>query len=231
MPLRRPLARVDVPPTLSGVDVTFEVEGSSYRVPEQQAAILAENLRVLARSELTAGPPSTERLGPDDDWRDAAIGLANSIEQALVEQESCVLVLERRAADAAYCVLRLMVGIDANGATGLRDALGAPLAPVRRRRVLSGPGPQQLSRPELLELLAILFVLAILTVIAGVEWTGDWYLLAPAIAALLGLRVATTRAAGRLAWSFASVLWWAILLVPAAVLSVLIALLLRALVS
>jgi hypothetical protein len=48
---------------------------------------------------------------------------------------------------------------------------------------------------------------------------------APVIAALLGVRVATTRASGRFAWSAASVLWWAIFLVPAALLVTLILLL------
>ena len=50
-------------------------------------------------------------------------------------------------------------------------------------------------------------------------------MLAPVIAALIGLRVATTRASGRFAWSIASVLWFAALLLPAAVLVTLVALL------
>jgi hypothetical protein len=77
----------------------------------------------------------------------------------------------------------------------------------------------------MLELLVILFVLAVLTVVAGVEWTGTWYILAPVIAGLVGLRVATTVATGRFAWTFASVLWFVVLLVPAAVLVTLLGLL------
>ena len=50
-------------------------------------------------------------------------------------------------------------------------------------------------------------------------------MLAPVIAALIGLRVATTRTSGRFAWSVASVVWFAILLVPAAVLVTLVGLL------
>jgi hypothetical protein len=46
------------------------------------------------------------------------------------------------------------------------------------------------------------------------------------IAALVGLRVATTLATGgRLAWTFASVLWFAVFFVPAAVLVTLFGLL------
>ncbi len=64
-----------------------------------------------------------------------------------------------------------------------------------------------------------------MTIIAGIAWTGTWYVLAPVIAALLGLRVATTRASGRIAWSIASVFWFYVLLAPAAVLVALVALL------
>jgi hypothetical protein len=118
-----------------------------------------------------------------------------------------------------------MAGMDSNGGAGLRDALGTPVE-SSWGLVRIGERPlRHLSRPELMELLIILFVLAVLTVFAGFAWTGTWWVLAPFIAALLGVRVATTRASGRFAWSVASVLWWAIFLVPAAVLVTLILLL------
>ena len=55
------------------------------------------------------------------------------------------LHLEGPAADAVYCVLRLMVGLDTNGAAGLRDALGTPVPEPRearsapRRRAAAAP--------------------------------------------------------------------------------------------
>jgi hypothetical protein len=205
------------------VEVTFVVGGRRYELGEKQATILAENLRVLSKSEFV--PSSEPALLATDDWRPAAETLADSIEAALVAHDERPLRLEGGAADATYCVLRLMAGDDRNGGAGLRDALGAPV----EQRVTAGSLVTQplahLSRPELVELLVILFILAVLTIVAGIAWTGTWWVLAPMIAALLGLRVATTRATGRFAWSVASVIWWGILLLPAAVLVTLVALL------
>jgi hypothetical protein len=211
------------------MDVTFEVAGKTYVVAEPQATILAENLRILSKSEFAGVSDQAVRLGPDDDWRVGAERLADSIEVALVDGSVGPLTLEGMSADATYVVLRLMVGIDTDGAAGLRDALGVPVPPKDTR--LLGAAPAQLSRPEMVELLAILFVLAVLTVVAGIAWTASWYFLAPVIAALLGLRVATTRATGRFAWSMASVAWFGVLLVPAAVVVSLLALLVLAIVK
>ena len=195
---------------------------------EAQATILAENLRVLAKSQLDAslgvrgGAGEGQRLAAEE-----AQELADTIESALVVgKQHPTLHLEGGAADATYCVLRLMVGADTNGAAGLRDALGAPVEPSARSRLLGPSEPlRHLSRPELVELLTILFVLAVVTIIAGFAWTDTWWVLAPVIAALIGLRVATTRASGRFAWSIASVFWFFVFLAPAAVLVTLVALL------
>jgi hypothetical protein len=210
------------------VDVTFEVEGKRYELAERQATILAENLRVLSKSDFT--PAADSALLTAEDWRPAAQELADSIEAALVDGRRDPLELQGGGADATYCVLRLMAGIDRNGGAGLRDALGSPVEqpPAASRSAVQGP--RHLSRPELVELLVILFVLAVLTVVAGIAWTGTWWVLAPVVAALIGLRVATTRATGRFAWSVASVLWWAIFLAPAAVLVTLVALLIVAII-
>ena len=130
-----------------------------------------------------------------------AQSLADSIESALVADRSEPLHLEGGAADATYCVLRLMVGLDNEGAAaaGLRDALGTPVpTEPAPRPPRTGATLRQLSRPEMVELLIILFVLAVLTVVLGIAWTGTWWVLAPVIAALIGLRVATTRTSGAL---------------------------------
>jgi hypothetical protein len=214
------------------VDLTFEVGGSKYVMAEPQATILAENLRVLSKSQLSPASDSAVLLANDDDWRPAAQALAESIEEALVNRNPAPLHLEGGAADATYCVLRLMVGVDTNGGKGLRDALGTPVHPSVRSRLIPGSEPlRHLSRPELVELLIILFVLAVVTVVAGIAWTSTWWVLAPVIAALLGLRVATTRASGRFAWSVASVLWFIVLLAPAAVLVALVGLLVLSIVN
>jgi hypothetical protein len=209
------------------VGVAFEVGGARYELSERQATILAENLRVLSKSELAPASGQAAVLTAED-WRPAAQELADSIEAALVDGDETPLTLEGGAADATYCVLRLMAGMDTNGGAGLRDALGSPVDSTRRVVRIGARPLRHLSRPELTELLVILFVLAVLTVFAGFAWTSTWWVLAPVIAALLGLRVATTRASGRFAWSVASVLWWAIFLLPAAVLVTLVLLLLLA---
>jgi len=208
--------------------VTFEVAGRKYEIADPQATILAENLRVLSQAELRGPSEPTVRLKPDDGWREGAQSLADSIESALVTDRSHPLHLDGDAADATYCVLRLMVGLDNEGAAaaGLRDALGTPV-PVEPapRPPRTGAKLPQLSRPELVELLVILFILAVLTIVLGIAWTGTWWVLAPVIAALLGLRVATTRTHGRFAWTVASVIWFGVLLVPAAVVVTLVGLL------
>jgi hypothetical protein len=217
------------------VDVTFEVGGKPYVVPERQATILAENLRILAKSELPASEPAL-LLGPDEEWRESASELADSIEETLVQSLLAPLRLEGASAEATYCVLRLMVGLDSGSAAGLRDALGSPVAGRQGRARTLGrriaPDPaRHLTRAEMIELLVILFVLAVVTVVAGIAWTSTWYVLTPVIAALVGLRVATTLATGRFAWSVASVLWWAVFLIPAMVLVVLGGLLILAIIS
>ncbi len=212
------------------MSVSFDVRGETYSVPEPQAAILAENLRILAGSELSELTPPAAELGLHDDWRSGSLELANSIEHALVVDTPGSLELAGGGAAAAYCVLRLMVGMDSSAAAGLRDALGSPVAAAAAPSAAAPAGrARQLTRNELVELLLVLFVLAFLTVIAGTAWTGIWYVLAPVIAGLLGLRIATTRASGRLAWSVATIVWWGVLLVPAAVLAVLVGLLVAAL--
>jgi hypothetical protein len=221
------------------VDVGFEVAGRVFVVPEQQATILAENLRILAKSPLEDDSQTAKLLEDDEDWREGAEELADSIEFALVEPDAGPLPLAGLSAHATHCVLRLMVGLDGAGADGLRNALGVPVAapaaeaePRKRPRSRHprrlphrGLDPaRHLTRAELLELFAILFVLAVLTIVAGTAWTETWWVLAPVIAALLGFRVASTRAAGgRFAWSLVSVVWWGVLLVPAAVLVTLVA--------
>ena len=140
-------------------------------------------------------------------------GLADSIEAALVEGEDEPLLLEGGAADAT-----LVSAADGQARRERRcQGCGCARRPVEEARHPERPSamkPPASCRPELLELLVILFILAVLTIVAGIAWTDTWWVLAPVIAALLGLRVATTRASGRFAWSIASVIWWASSLRP-----------------
>lgn len=206
------------------MDVVFEVSGRTHTVPERQATILAENLRLLAKSE-TVEVELYSLHEADDDWRHGATALADAIEEALVAPVSEPLPLRGGAAEATHRVLRLMIGmeasIDPSGAKGLRDALGTPVGepqPVPAWREGGGPLTDLLTARELAELLIVLFAIAVLTVIAAGEGLVSWFIVGSVIAALLGLRVATTRVHGKFAWTLASVVWWAIFLVPAAIL-------------
>ena len=209
--------------------MSFEVAGKAFEIPDQQATILAENLRILSKSDFESQAEPAALLGTSEDWRNGAEALADSIESALVDKGGTPLHLEGPAADATYCVLRLMVGLDTNGAAGLRDALGTPVTDRSYGRSFQSP-LRHLSRPELLEWLVVLFGLSLVTVILAIAWTGTWWLTAPIIAVLVGIRVAKTRATGRLAWAIASLIWWGIFLVPAAVLVTLVGLLVLAII-
>jgi hypothetical protein len=211
------------------VGVSFDVAGKTFEIPDQQATILAENLRILSKSDFESQAEPAALLGTSEDWRSGAEALADSIEGALVDKSGKPLHLEGPAADATYCVLRLMVGLDTNGAAGLRDALGTPVTDRSYGRSFQSP-LRHLSRPELLEWLVVLFGLSLLTVVLAIAWTGTWWLTAPIIAVLVGVRVAKTRATGRLAWAIASLIWWAVFLVPAAVLVTLVGLLVLAII-
>ena len=116
------------------VEVTFEVGGKKYAMAEAQATILAENLRVLAKSQLVPASESAAVLAKDSDWRPEAQELADTIESALVAGNSTTLHLEEGgAADATYCVLRLMVGADteqAAPACATRSARRSSRAPA-----------------------------------------------------------------------------------------------------
>ena len=217
------------------MDVTFAVDDRTFTVPERQAIILAENLRLLATSDADEVQGYVQ-LSPDDSWREDATTLADSIERALVGPVGEPLPLEGGAAHATHRILRLMIGLETSfepvPAGGLRDAQGTPVGSANAFRRRGGRARARvadqvrfLSAPELTELLIVLFALAVLTVVAVAAGVVAWYVIGPVIAGLLGLRVATTRVKGKAAWALASVFWWTIFLIPATILVLLVSLL------
>ena len=106
------------------VEVTFEVAGSNFKLPEPQATVLAEKLRLFARRTFRRDEELLAKLGADDQWCDGALPAANLIEAALVGGASGHIRPEGRIAEAIHWVLRLsQLEPDPHGATGLRDAL------------------------------------------------------------------------------------------------------------
>jgi hypothetical protein len=116
------------PSTLAGVDVTFEVSGDLLTLPEGQATILAEKLRLFAAGQFRDDVQKLEELGTSRAWLAGTREAADLIEMALVDERSGPVPLVRGdVAEAVSQVLRISY-VDASaraGAAGLVEALQA----------------------------------------------------------------------------------------------------------
>jgi hypothetical protein len=115
------------------VDVTFEVSGDLLTLPEGQATILAEKLRLFAAGQFRDDVRKLEELGTSRDWLAGTREAADLIEMALVDEHSGpVRLVKGYVADAVFQVSRLSYAdaSDRAGAAGLVEAL----------EVLSNPG-------------------------------------------------------------------------------------------
>jgi len=120
------------PSTLAGVDVTFEVSGGLLTLPEGQATILAEKLRLFAAGQFRDDVRKLEDLGTSRDWIAGTREAADLIEMALVDERSGPIRLPRGdVADAVSQVLPLshVEASDREGAAGLAEALEALAEP------------------------------------------------------------------------------------------------------
>ena len=120
--------RAPAPSTLAGVDVTFEVSGDLLTLPEGQATILAEKLRLFAAGQLRDDVRKLEELGTSRDWIAGTREAADLIEMALVDERSGPIPLvSGDVAEAVSQVLRISY-VDPSGrarAAGLVEALEA----------------------------------------------------------------------------------------------------------
>ena len=116
------------PSTLAAVHVTFEVSDHLLVLPEGQATILAEKLRLFAAGQFRDDVRKLEELGTSRAWLAGTREAADLIELALVDERSGPVSLARgNVADAVFQVLRLSY-VDASaraGAAGLVEALQA----------------------------------------------------------------------------------------------------------
>ena len=116
------------PSTLAAVHVTFEVSDHLLVLPEGQATILAEKLRLFAAGQFRDDVRKLEELGTSRAWLAGTREAADLIELALVDERSGSVSLARgNVADAVFQVLRLSY-VDASaraGAAGLVEALQA----------------------------------------------------------------------------------------------------------
>ena len=110
------------------MDVSFEVAGNLLALPEGQATILAEKLRLFAAGQFRDDVRKLEELGTSRAWLEGTREAADLIELALVDERSGPVSLARgNVADAVFQVLRLSY-VDASaraGAAGLVEALQA----------------------------------------------------------------------------------------------------------
>jgi hypothetical protein len=110
------------------VDVTFEVSGDLLTLPEGQATILAEKLRLFAAGQFRDDVRKLEELGTSRDWLAGTREAADLLEMALVDERSGPVPLVRGdVAEAVFQVLRISY-VDASGregAAGLVEALQA----------------------------------------------------------------------------------------------------------
>ena len=117
---------------LAGVDVTFEVASDLFTLPEGEATILAEKLRLFAAGRFRDDVRKLEEFGTSRAWLAGAREAADRIEMALVDEHSGpVRLLRGDVADAVSQVLPLsdVDASDREGAAGLVEALEALAEP------------------------------------------------------------------------------------------------------
>lgn len=110
------------------MDVTFEVSGDLLALPEGQATILAEKLRLFAAGQFRDDVRKLEELGTSRAWLEGTREAADLIELALVDERSGPVPLARGdVADAVFQVMRLSYvdSSDRAVAAGLTEALEA----------------------------------------------------------------------------------------------------------
>ena len=113
---------------LAGVDVTFEVASDLFTLPEGEATILAEKLRLFAAGQFRDDVRKLEELGTSRAWLEGTREAADLIELALVDERSGPVPLARGdVADAVFQVMRLSYvdSSDRAVAAGLTQALEA----------------------------------------------------------------------------------------------------------
>jgi hypothetical protein len=107
--------------------VEFEFAAAVYRLTDEQATLLAENLRNYAKGTFPRDVELGAQLSGNPDWTCGARALADFIEEVLVGNLAGPLPLEGKAAESMFWALRLMQGLagsrDPNDMAALRDGL------------------------------------------------------------------------------------------------------------
>jgi hypothetical protein len=117
--------------------VTVEFSGSIYTLTDDEAALLAQNLRNYAKGTFPADVKLVTELSGNPQWNGGALAAAEFIEEVLVGNLDGPLPLEGKAAEATFWTLRIMQGLlgstDPTDMAALRDGLGERFFGDRRR--------------------------------------------------------------------------------------------------
>jgi hypothetical protein len=117
--------------------VTLEFSGTVYTLTDDQARLLAENLRNYAKVTCPADVRRVTELSRNPNWNAGALAAADFIEEVLVGNLDGPLPLEGKAAEATFWTLQIMTGLgrstDPTGMAALRDTLATQFAGERPR--------------------------------------------------------------------------------------------------
>jgi hypothetical protein len=117
--------------------VSVELSGAVYTLRDDEAELLAQDLRNYARGTFPVDVTLVTELSGNPHWTDGALAAADLIEEILVGNLDGPLPLEGKAAEATFWTLRIMQGLggstDPTDMAALRDAL-APRFPGHGRQ-------------------------------------------------------------------------------------------------
>ncbi len=101
-------------------DVVFDIDGHQAVLPEGEATVVAEKLRVYAAGVCPKDVEELARLGTHPEWLAWARAIADAIEDVLTENRHAPIPLDRqgRAANALLQVIRLTAIAFADATTG-----------------------------------------------------------------------------------------------------------------
>ncbi len=105
--------------------IAFEFGSNVYRLTDEQATLVAQNLRNYAKGTCPRDVALGSRMSGNPDWTDGALALAEFTEEALVGNLDGPLPLEGKAAESMFWTLRMMRDLGESAGAALRDALGA----------------------------------------------------------------------------------------------------------
>jgi hypothetical protein len=108
------------------MDLVFTTSDGGIYALGEQATLIGENLRLFGAGKVPEDVELVRQMGAKPDWLDAAIPLADEIEEVLVDKRRGPLPVEGKAAEALYWA-SVLVTNPARDLGELRYGLGVML--------------------------------------------------------------------------------------------------------